>query len=203
MSRKKMVQPWPDQPYQFQSHVIMLHCITNNNFKPGSFVLRPPSEVQIHSHYSWPLLPYFFDQTLRLLFEDGVYFVVKLADSNSDWNKYMRAIQLGMIDTGSSTCSLSVLLSAVEMSLRTWTGLEIAQWASVAIISTHVRVPCILATATILGRHLCSQLCGYYSRVTSNWRTMVIAFPEKLDQCSIQKPIPHHCYAVLLCRCIT
>ena len=60
----------------------------------------------------------------------------------------MWVIQIGMIDTGSSTCSLSVLLSAVEMSLRTLTGLEIIQWA------TCICAPHILATATIWGRHL-------------------------------------------------
>ena len=64
---------------------------------------------------------------MRLLFEGGVYFVGKPADSNNDWNRYMRAIQIAMIDAGSSTCSLSVLLLAVETSLRTWTALEIAQ----------------------------------------------------------------------------
>ena len=37
---------------------------------------------------------------------------------------YMQAIQIG---TGSSMCSLSVLLSVMETSLRTQTGIEIAQ----------------------------------------------------------------------------
>ena len=36
-------------------------------------------------------------------------------------------MQLGLIDAGSSTCNLSVLLSAMEMSLRAQTALEIAQ----------------------------------------------------------------------------
>ena len=36
-------------------------------------------------------------------------------------------IQLGLIDAGSSMRSLSVLLSAMETSLRTRTALEIAQ----------------------------------------------------------------------------
>jgi len=39
----------------------------------------------------------------------------------------MQAIQLGLVDAGSSTHSLSVLLSAVEMSLRTQTTLKTAQ----------------------------------------------------------------------------
>ena len=41
----------------------------------------------------------------------------KPADSNNSWIRYMRVIQLGRIDTGSSTCSPSVLLSAMETSL--------------------------------------------------------------------------------------
>ena len=51
----------------------------------------------------------------------------------------MRGIQLGLIGTGSSTRSLSVLLSAVEMGLRTQTAQE--QGSVATIISTHVRVP--------------------------------------------------------------
>ena len=42
----------------------------------------------------------------------------KPADSNNSWIRYMRVIQLGQIDTGSSTCSPSVLLSAMETSLK-------------------------------------------------------------------------------------
>ena len=84
------------------------------------------------------MIPYFFDQAPQLLFyslfilvqlliESGVYFVGRLLDGNDGSIRYMRAIQLGLIDAGSSMHSLSVLLSAVEMSLRTQTGLEIAQ----------------------------------------------------------------------------
>ena len=62
----------------------------------------------------------------------------------------MWAIQLGLIDTGSSTRSLSVLLSAVEIR----TALEIAQLASETIISPRVRAPCILALATIREQRL-------------------------------------------------
>ena len=60
----------------------------------------------------------------------------------------MRVIQLGLIDTGSTSHSLSVLLSAVVTSLRKRTALEIAQLLT-GIISTHVRVLLMLATATI------------------------------------------------------
>ena len=61
----------------------------------------------------------------------------------------MRVIQIGMIDAGSSMHSLSVLLSAVETSLRIQTGLEIAQLALTAIISMRIRALHILAVATI------------------------------------------------------
>jgi len=57
----------------------------------------------------------------------------------------MQAIQLGLIDAGSSTPSLSVLLSAMETSLRTWT-----------LCSYYSRG-------------------GNYSRVVSNWRNTVLA----------------------------
>ena len=80
-------------------------------------------------------------------------------------NRYMRAMQLGLIDAGSSTCSLSVLLSTVETSLRTRTALEIAQGALAGIISRHIHAPRILAAAaTIWGRRLfcgvCSSTCS-------------------------------------------
>ena len=67
-----------------------------------------------------------------LLFEGSFYFIRKLVDSNDGWNKYMRAIQLGLIDAGSSAHSLSVLLSVVKTSLWTQTALEIVQGASAA-----------------------------------------------------------------------
>ena len=51
--------------------------------------------------------------------------------------RYVWVIQLGLIDAGSGTRSLSVPLSTLETSLRTHTVLEIAQWASTRIISTH------------------------------------------------------------------
>ena len=52
------------------------------------------------------------------------YFIGKLADSNDTWNRYMRVIQLGLIDTDSGTHSLSVLLSAMETSLKRQTALR-------------------------------------------------------------------------------
>ena len=135
-----------------------------------------PLKVMQLEHPAWRMrytnclnLPYFFDQTpwllfyslfflVWLVFEGSLYFIGEAADSNDGWNKYMWAIQLGLIDAGSSTWSLSVLLSAVETSFRTWTPLEIAQWAIAAIISMHVHVQRILAMATNPGWHLfCSE----------------------------------------------
>ena len=66
-----------------------------------------------------------------------------------------------MLDAFCSTHSLSVLLSAVEMTCTTQIALALAWWPLSEIISTRVRVPCIpvLAMATIPGRYLfCSEL---------------------------------------------
>ena len=46
----------------------------------------------------------------QLLFEGGIYFIGEPADSNDSWTRHMRAGPLGLVDTGSSTHSLSVLL---------------------------------------------------------------------------------------------
>ena len=82
---------------------------------------------------------------MQPLCEGGVYFVWKPADSSDGRMKYIRGLQLALLDTSSSTRSLSVLLSAVETSLRTRKAQEIAQGGSAVIISTHV----IQATAIL------------------------------------------------------
>ena len=107
-------------------------------------------------------IPYFFDQTLRLLlflllifvwllFKGGYYsrghsFSWKSAVINGSWIRYVRAIQWQLLDAVSSMCSLSFLLSGVEMSCTTQTVLALA-----CIACIHVHVPRILATATIWG----------------------------------------------------
>ena len=55
-------------------------------------------------------------------------------------NRYMQAMQLGLIVAGSSMRGLSVLLSLVETSLRTQTALEIAQeaYSSQLLVDTFV-----------------------------------------------------------------
>ena len=71
----------------------------------------------------------------------------------------MRGLQLGLIDAGSSTRSLSVLLLAVETNHRPQTAQEIAEGVSAGIVSTRFHAPRILAMATIRGRCLfCSKL---------------------------------------------
>ena len=114
---------------------------------------------------------------VRLLFEGGVYFHGETADSNDGWSKHMRAIQPSLRDAGSSsTCSLSVLLSTMVTSFRTRTALEIAQWASAAIISTRVRAQRKPAAAVIQDRRLFRAelpIVRLYLRAASNQRNTV------------------------------
>ena len=112
-------------------------------------------------------IPYFFEQTSRLLSISllvlrGYYLRAAtirrqrsfLWDIHDSWigEEWVRQWQL--LDAVSSTRSLSVLLSAVRMTHTTRTVLAIVWWPSSEIICTCVRVPCLLATATIRGRHL-------------------------------------------------
>ena len=62
-----------------------------------------------------------------LLFEGGIYFIGKPADINDGWIRYVQAIHRRMLDAGSSTCNLSVLLSAMEKSYTTRTALALAR----------------------------------------------------------------------------
>ena len=52
---------------------------------------------------------------------------IGMIDTGSSTSNLSVLLQIGMIDTSSSTSNLSVLLSAMETSFRTQTGLEIAQ----------------------------------------------------------------------------
>ena len=133
-------------------------------------------------------LPYFFDQMswllsfslfilVWLLFEGGIYFIGTPPDSNDGWIRYMWALQLGLIDTGSSMHSLLVLLSAVETSLRTHTVLEIAQWESVGIISTQVCVPHVLLFEGGVYFGQSFWLCEYYSRAASKYVYICLTKP--------------------------
>ena len=95
----------------------------------------------------WHIL-YFFDQTLWLLFEGGVYFFGKPGDINNAWIGYVQVWQRQLLDVASSTHILSVLLSAVGMT-RTAPVLALVWWLS-KIIHMRGRILCLLAMATIL-----------------------------------------------------
>ena len=103
---------------------------------------------------------YFFSLFILvwLLFEGSIYLVGKLVDSNDDWNRYMWAIQIGMIDV----CVASQ--SCCQPQKRVLEHKQALRWLSnyqplAAIISMHVRVPCILAMATTIWRqHLIEEI---------------------------------------------
>ena len=101
---------------------------------------------------------------MQLLFEGGVYFVGKPADSNASWNR----LHAGYTARSDSTHSLSVLLSAMETSLRTQTTLKIAQWASTRIIST-----CVHTNHGYYSRAAFILFGAFWSRATSNQRNRV------------------------------
>ena len=91
-----------------------------------------------------------------LLFEGGLFFFWKACDTNYSWIKELkclvwgvRATQWRLLDAVSGTCSLSVLLSAMETSRTTLTALVLAQWPSSEITHIGVHVPHIPAAATI------------------------------------------------------
>ena len=65
-----------------------------------------------------------------------------------------------LLDAGTSTHSLLILLSAIEMSRKTHKRpLALTQWLLSANICTQVHVPCILAVDTTKGWHLfCPEL---------------------------------------------
>ena len=64
-----------------------------------------------------------------------------------------------LINADCSTCSLSVLLSAMEMICKMQTGLMLAWRLSSTMICICVWVPCILPAATVWGQLLvCSEL---------------------------------------------
>jgi len=92
-------------------------------------------------------LPYFFDQTLWLL-----YSKVAFISLGSQWtaNRYIRAIQLDLIDTGSSMCSLSVL-AVMQLWKQVLEHKQPYQWVLAAVVSMRICAPRILTAATIRG----------------------------------------------------
>ena len=119
---------------------------------------------------------YFFDQKPQLLFKGGVYFFGKTADINDSWIMFLWTIQWRLLDAVSSMRSLSVLLSAVEMSCPK------------TVIYIHVRVLRMLAAA-VRGRHLfCSELLivRLHSRAASIQRKPQLSS----EQCNHSKTNP-------------
>ena len=90
---------------------------------------------------------------VRLLFEGGIHFFENPTDINNGWIRYVQVRGWWLLDVVSSTCNLSVLLSAVGTTRTTQVTLVLAWWPLSEIIQTHVRVPRVLVAATIQGRH--------------------------------------------------
>ena len=90
----------------------------------------------------------------RLLFEGGIYFFGKPGDINDCWIGYEWVEWWWLLDAVSSTRSLSILLLAAGTTRTTWTVLALVWWLLSEIIRTCVRVPCLLAAATIWGQCL-------------------------------------------------
>ena len=80
-------------------------------------------------------LLYFFGQTMQLLAARFCMATIqgrrlKPADVNDGWKRYVWAIQRRLLDAGSSTHNLSVLLSAIEKGCTTRIALALAWWPS-------------------------------------------------------------------------
>lgn len=117
---------------------------------------------EINTTLKYMYIPYFLDQTPQLLYFFAAHFSAATiwgrrlflleACRHQWWIWYVQVIQERLLDTVSSLCGFSVLvsvMSAVETSCTTWTDLPPAWWSS-----------------------LFSQVCiwqytwrGYYSRV--------------------------------------
>ena len=111
---------------------------------------------------------YFAAHFVWLLFEGGYYLramFISFGVHTHQWRLdkiYVWVRRWWLLDTVSSTCSLSVLLSAVGRTRRTQTVLALVWWALSEIIRTCVCIPHLLPAATIRGR------CSFRSRA-SDW----------------------------------
>ena len=103
---------------------------------------------------------YFTTRFVQLLFEGGYYsrvtfyFFAKPGDIKDSWIRYIRVGRWRLLDTVSSTRSLSVLLSAMGTTRTTQTILALAWWPLLEIIPTRVHMPRLLAAVTIWGQCL-------------------------------------------------
>lgn len=97
-------------------------------------------------HICFPLLILFW----QLLFKGSIYFFGKTTDINNGWIRHVQVRRWWLLDAGSSLCSHSVLLSAMETSCTTQTALALDQ----TVVPIPVHVLGMLATVTIQGRCL-------------------------------------------------
>ena len=88
---------------------------------------------------------------VRLLFEGGIHFFENPTDINDGWIRYIQVRRWWLLDAVSSTCNLSVLLSAVGTTRTT----QIALSASLVTVVRNYSDACACAACTS---------CGYYSR---------------------------------------
>ena len=99
---------------------------------------------------------FFIASFVWLLFKGSIHFFRKPAGTNNGWISYTQVRRWRLLDTVSSMRSLSVLLSAMEMSCATRTALALTRWLLSEII--HICVLHIVVVATIQGWHLlCSE----------------------------------------------
>ena len=143
----------------------------------------------------------------QLLFKGSIYFYGKPEDTDDGWIRYIQVKWWWLLDTVSSTCSLSVLLSVMEMTCTTRIALALAWSSSSEIIRTGVRVPCILAAATIWGRHLFrSELSimqrlfegGDYLRAVTIWGRQLFESGDYLRVATIWRNTVAYMYIIEL-----
>ena len=131
---------------------------------------------------------YFVAHFVGLLFEGGIYFFEKPGDIQDSWIRYLRVRRWWLLDAVSSTCSLSVLLSAVEMTRTTQIALALVWWLSAEIIRT--RVPLFFCSrvsdcsATIRRRRLFEEIRYMTLCSTLNWQPLSLRRKlQKLKVC--------------------
>ena len=84
-----------------------------------------------------------------------MYFIGKPPDINDSWIRHVRAIQRQLLDAGSSTRNLSVLLSVMEKNTNSPSTSPVTV---VRIIGISVRAPRIVSAATISGGCLIEEI---------------------------------------------
>ena len=165
-----------------------VHCVHMYMLRSLCWVTYCISSIRCHGYYL------FAAHFVRLLYEGSVYFFGKPRDINDGWIRCIWVRQWQLLDTVSSTCSLSLLLSAVGTTCTTQTVLALARWWSSEIICTCVHVLRVLAAAIYYLRAVFISFkifgsCGYYSRaaIIRGWHLFEVIW--HLDT----KLTPRHC----------